>query len=233
MAGEPFVSNVAAGIELANSLHPGMIVLEGSGAAVPPVGADARLLVAGAHQPLEHITGYLGTYRLLVSDAMVLTMAEEPLASAEKVQALVERVGGVRPGMCVVPVVFRPRPLESVEGRRVAFFSTAPPAQEAVLRRHLEEECGCQVELLSTHLADRAALRNDFERPAMSRVDVVLTEIKAAAIDVVAEEAAARGLSVVPVDNVPVEAAVDSQGRLAELARELGEMAKQRYESRT
>ena len=41
----------------------------------------------------------------------------------------------------------------------------------------------------------------------MAQVEAVLTEIKAAAIDVVAEEAAARGLPVIPVDNLPVEVA--------------------------
>ena len=55
---------------------------------MPPVATDARLLVAGAHQPLDTIAGYLGAYRLLISDAVVLTMAEEPLASGEKVRAL-------------------------------------------------------------------------------------------------------------------------------------------------
>ena len=47
----------------------------------------------------------------------------------------------------------------------------------------------------------------------MDRVDTVVTEIKAAAIDVVAEEAAARGLPVVFVDNVPVEVAPDGGPR--------------------
>lgn len=232
MAGEPFVSNVADGIRLANSLNPGLVVVEGSGAALPPVGVDARLLVAGAHQPTAHIAGYLGTYRLLISDALVLTMAEEPLASAEKVREVIERVNEVRPGMIIVPVVFRPRPVGEVAGSRVAFFSTAPAEQEAVLRTYLKEQWGCEVELFSTHLADRAALRADFERPEMSRVDMVLTEIKAAAIDVVAEEADARGLPVVPVDNLPLEAAPGRPGRLAELAEELAEMAKERFESR-
>ena len=95
--------------------------------------------------------------------------------------------------MPVVPVVFRPRPVENVEGRRVAFFSTAPAAQEEVLRRYLEERGAAGWSLFSTHLADRAALRSDSRAPAMARVDMVVTEIKAAAIDVVAEEAAARG----------------------------------------
>jgi cyclic 2,3-diphosphoglycerate synthetase len=229
MAGEPFVSNVAAGVGLANSLGPSMVILEGSGAALPP---DARLLVAGAGQPVEHIAGYLGAYRLLISDALVLTMAEEPLASREKVRAVIEAVNGVKPGMETIPIVLRPRPQQSVEGRRVAFFSTAPAAQGALLSRYLEENYGCRVEMFSGSLSDRAALRADLARPEMSRVDTVFTEIKAAAIDVVAEEAAARGLEVVFADNLPVEVAPGRTGRLAEMAKELGQTAKERFESR-
>jgi cyclic 2,3-diphosphoglycerate synthetase len=162
----------------------------------------------------------------------VLTMAEEPLASREKVREVTEAVRRVKPGMVVVPIVFRPRPVEDVRGRSVAFFSTAPASQKEVLSRHLEERWGCRVELFSGNLADRAALKADFEGSAMSRVEMVLTEIKAAAIDVVAEEAEARGLPVVPVDNLPVEVDPECPGRLAELAEELAGMAKERFESR-
>jgi cyclic 2,3-diphosphoglycerate synthetase len=167
-----------------------------------------------------------------VSDAVVLTMAEEPLASAEKVRTLLERVGEVKPGITAVPVVLRPRPSEEVAGRKVAFFSTAPAVQETTLRRFLEERWGCRVELFSPNLADRAALRADFERPEMTGVELVLTEIKAAAIDVVAEMAEARGLPVVPVDNLPLEVAPALPGRLAEVVRELAERAEERFRSR-
>jgi len=231
MAGEPFTSNVAAGVALANGLGPGLIVLEGSGAAIPPVASDARLLVAGAAQAVESVAGYLGTYRLLVSDAVVLTMAEEPLASKEKVRSLSTAIKQVRPGMQVVPVVFRPRPLEDVRGRRVAYFTTAPSVQEGLLRSYLEERWGCTVEHFSAHLADRAALRADFASEGMSRVEMVLTEIKAAAIDVVAEEGEARGMPVVAVDNVPEEAAPERPGRLATLVTELADMARERFGS--
>jgi len=232
MAGEPFVSNVAAGTRLANSLSPSLVILEGSGAALPPVGVDARLLVAGANQSVEHIAGYLGAYRLLISDMLVLTMAEEPLASGEKVRAVIEAVNEVKPDMVTVPIVLRPSPERSVKGKRVAFFSTAPSAQEALLSRYLEENCGCRVEMFSGNLSDRAALKADFERTEIARVDAVLTEIKAAAIDVVAEEATARGIEVVFVDNVPVEMPPEQPGRLAEMAEELAELAKTRFESR-
>jgi cyclic 2,3-diphosphoglycerate synthetase len=232
MAGEPFYSNVREGVELANSLRPGLIVLEGSGAAVPPVAADARLLVAGAHQPIEHIAGYLGTYRLLASDAVVLAMAEEPLATEQKVRCIIASIAAVKPGMAVVPVVFRPHPAGEVAGKKVAFFSTAPAAQEAILRRFLEERWGCRVELYSAHLADRAALRADLDGSAMAEVEMVLTEIKAAAIDMVASEAEARGLPVVPVDNVPTEVGPAEPGDLGRLALELGELATRRFAGR-
>ena len=101
-----------------------------------------------------------------------------------------------------------------------------------MLSAYLEERWGCKVEFFSGQLADRDALKADFERPAMSRVDMVLTEIKAAAIDVVAEEAEARGLPVVPVDNLPVEVPPGRPGQLAEVVEKLAATAKERFESR-
>jgi cyclic 2,3-diphosphoglycerate synthase len=105
-----------------------------------------------------------------------------------------------------------------------------------VLSRYLEERWGCRVELFSTSLADRAALRRDLESEAMSRVDAVVTEIKAAAIDVVAEEAVARGLPVVFMDNVPVVVSAGGgeaeSGRLDGLAVGLAARARERFERR-
>ena len=237
MAGQPFADNVAQGVGLANSLEPELIVLEGSGAAQPPVGSDARLLVAGAQQSVDDIAGYLGEYRLLISDALVVTMAEEPLASPAKVQAIREAVKRVKTDLPVVPVVLRPRPSEDVRGRRVACFSTAPAVQKEVLGRYLEERWGCRVELFSTHLAERTALRQDLQSEAMGRVDAVVTEIKAAAIDLVAEEAAARGLPVVFMDNVPVPppggGAPEDAGGLEALAQGLAAKARERFERRS
>jgi cyclic 2,3-diphosphoglycerate synthetase len=237
MAGQPFTANVAEGVQLANGMRPGLIVLEGSGAAQPPVGSDARLLVAGAGQALDSVVGYLGAYRLLISDAVVLTMAEEPLASREKVRRVQQAIEGVNPGLRTLPVVFRPRPVQDVQGLRVACFSTAPMIQQSVLRRYLEERWGCRVELFSTNLADRSALKEDLRGDEMDRVDAVLTEIKAAAIDMVAEEAARRGVPVVFMDNEPLEVAEDGRpleaGGLRMLAEELAAAAKERFEQRS
>lgn len=232
MAGEPFVSNVARGAALADELRPGLAIFEGSGAVSPPVSTEARLLVAGAHQPVTYVAGYLGAYRVLTSDAVVLTMAEEPLADRKKVDAIIQAVREVKPGIPVVPVVFRPQPTGPVEGRRVAFFSTAPAVQQGVLRRHLEERYGCRVELVSSHLSDRAALRADLERPEMRGVDLVLTEIKAAAIDVVAEAAEERGLDIGFVDNLPQEVPPAEPGMLDEVVTTLAVRARERFAER-
>lgn len=231
LAGQPFVSNVRSGVETANTLGPSMLILEGSGATIPPVATDVRLCVAGAHQPIDYVAGHMGTYRLLVSDAVVLAMAEEPLASREKVDGLIEYITQLKPGVPVVPVVFRPRPLDTVEGQEVAFFCTAPEVQLPVLARHLEDQYGCRVRLASGGLADRTQLRADLARAEMDAVQVVLTEIKAAAIDVVAEEAEHRGLPVVFVDNDPVEVAPACAGELVATIEGLVDLALERFRS--
>jgi predicted GTPase len=64
-----------------------------------------------------------------------------------------------------------------------------------------------------THaLADRVRLRADLAAGFALLPDVVLTEIKAASIDVVAEEASKAGIPVGFLDNVPV--ACDPQHQL-------------------
>jgi cyclic 2,3-diphosphoglycerate synthetase len=201
LAGMPFFSNVEEAARLAASLSPDLVLLEGSGAAIPPVEAGRRILVAGAHQDPEIVAGYLGAYRLLLSDLVILTMCEEPLATAAQVAALRDAIGDVDHELPVIATVLRPRPVEPVAGRRVAFFSTAPVAIHARLREHLEREHGAEVALVSGNLADRDALRAELDSSAVTDVDVFLVEIKAAAIDVVAEAAADRGVEVVFADN--------------------------------
>lgn len=215
LAGEPFVSNVLEGAEIANGLETGVTVFDGSGATMPPVRVEGRVLVAGAHQDPEYIVGYLGTYRLLISDLLLLTMSEEPMAGEEKVEDLISAVRDVRPDLPVVPTVFRPRPVGDVRGRRVAYVSTAPEAVLGKLAQHLEEEYGCEVAAASGNLSDRKRLAADLD--AMPGVDAYLTEIKAAAVDVVTRRGAEEGRPVLYCDNDPVGEGLD--GELLRLAR--------------
>jgi cyclic 2,3-diphosphoglycerate synthetase len=183
LAGETWISNALDGVALAVARGPDLVICDGSGAALSPVAADARILVASALQGADVVTGYLNAYRILVSDLVVVTMAEDA--------GLRRRIEEVKP----VPVVaceLRLRPLEPLRGRRTAVF-TAGPAPTS----HLDAE----VVHASASLADRSRLRAEFEHVD---AEVYLVEIKAAGIDVVAETARARGAEVVFADNEPV-----------------------------
>ncbi|MDQ3890193.1 MAG: 2,3-diphosphoglycerate synthetase [Actinomycetota bacterium] len=201
LAGAPFASNVDAGARIAAAHGADLVVLEGSGACIPPVEASARILVAAGGQERDAVVGFLGPYRLLLSDLVVLTMCEPPLAPAASVDALREAIADVNPELPVVATVFKPRPTEPIVGRRVAFFSTASEAAHARLRALLEEEHGAEVVLVSGNLARRRELRRDLGSREARKADVYLVELKGAAIDVVAETASERGVPVVLADN--------------------------------
>jgi cyclic 2,3-diphosphoglycerate synthase len=216
LAGEPFVSNVVEGAEIANLLETSVTVFDGSGAAVPPVEVERRVLVAGAHQDPEYIIGFLGAYRLLISDLLLLTMSEEPMADEEKVRDIVAGVREIKADLAVIPAVFRPRPVGEVKGLRVGYVSTAPTAVLEKLARHLEEHYGCEVVSTSGNLSDRRRLAADLD--AMAGAEAYLTEIKAAAVDAVTRRGAEEGKPVFYCDNDPVGEGLD--GKLLRVARE-------------
>jgi cyclic 2,3-diphosphoglycerate synthase len=201
LAGAPFYSNLAAAAELAASLDPDLVVFEGSGAAIPPVEVGSRLLVVGAAQDPATVIGYLGAYRVLLSDLVVLTGCEEPLAGEEDVDRLKRAIAEVSSDLTVVKTIFRPRPVSDVSGRRVAYFSTAPAGAHARLREHLKREHGAEVVHVSGNLSRRPELRADLASLEARSAELYLVELKAAAIDVVAERAAERGVPVVLCDN--------------------------------
>ncbi len=213
LAGVPWTTNLAEGMKIALDREPELVVFDGSGAAIPPVAARRRVLVAGAHQPTDLVVGYLNAYRILVSDLVILTMAEEGTAH-EELAAAIREVKDIP----VVATVLRPRPVESVEGKRVAFFTTAEESAAELLERHLVEEHGATEVQVSCNLSRRDELRKDMENA--SDVDVFLVEIKAAAIDVVCEAASEAGTEVVFADNdvIPLEGQPDLDGELKALA---------------
>ena len=90
----------------------------------------------------------------------------------------------------------RLRPTGPLEGR-VAVFTTGPAPTE-----HLDAD----IVHVSRNLANRDLLRDELERVD---ADTYLVELKAAAIDVVAEHALARGARVVLADNEVVAPALD------------------------
>jgi len=214
LAGGVATSNVDEGARVAAALDPEIVVFDGSGAALPPIAADRTIVVVGGHQDPALVVGYLNTYRLLLADVVVVTMADDS-AAWQAVSDAVRRV--VRPGVEVVPTTLQPRPLTEVGGREVAYFCAAPASAHARLGRHLEAVHSARVVLVSGNLADREALRSDLRDVD---AEVFLVELKAAAIDVVAEVALARGAEVVLAANDVVavgETRLDE--RLLEMAK--------------
>jgi cyclic 2,3-diphosphoglycerate synthase len=68
LAGQVFVSNVLEGARLAAERAPDVVVFDSSGAAVPPIAAERRVLVVGPEQDLD---AHFNLYRRLISDVVV------------------------------------------------------------------------------------------------------------------------------------------------------------------
>jgi cyclic 2,3-diphosphoglycerate synthetase len=213
LAGGVYESNVVRGAHLAEDRPEDMVILEGSGAAIPPVVSRAGLLCVSATTPPADITDYLGPYRLLLADVVVVTMAEERAPAAE-LETTIRRIS---PSISVVRSVFRPKPLADVGGKRVFYATTAPLWAQPMLTRHLEGAYGCEVVAMSHTLADRERLAQDLADAPV--YDVLVTEVKAAAIDVAVRLALAGSKEVVFADNELVgEGVEDALDRLLTLA---------------
>jgi len=184
LAGAPFDSNVLEGARLAAQLEPELLVFDGSGAALPPVDADARILVTnGAHD----VRAGLNAYRVLVSDLVVDTGG----ADREAIRSISD--------VPVVAAELRLRPAEPLRGRRTAVFTTGPAPVE---------DLDAELVHVSRNLARRNALEEDLE---VVDADVYLVELKAAAVDVVAEAALERGAEVVLAANDVVSDELDER----------------------
>src|SRR5207244_6303473 len=117
LAGAVTASNVLEGAALAAEREPDIVVFDGSGAAIPPVDVDARILVSGTgHDP----TAYLNAYRVLVSDLVVLVGGGNERA----VRALKD--------LPVVRAELRLRPVVPLSRRSVAVVTTGPASTAAL-----------------------------------------------------------------------------------------------------
>ena len=183
LAGAVFTSNVSEGARLAAAQSPDVVVFDGSGAAIPPVATDRRILVVG---PGQQVDAYLNTYRRLISDLVIAVNCE---------------VDGA------IPVTLRLRPSEPLSGRVAVFTAGGTDVS------HLEAD----VVFVSTSLADRVELVREL---AAVEADTYLVEVKAAAIDVVAEHALANERRIVLASNDVVASGADLDSALFELVPE-------------
>ena len=194
LAGQVATANVVEGARMAEELAPELVVFDGSGAAIPPVATDRRVLVTSGAQDVR---AGLNAYRVLVSDLVVAIGVDDAQASS------IRELKDVPIVRCQLSLT----PMEPLEGR-VAVFAAGPAPTD-----HLDAD----IVVFSANLADRARLRNDL---ASTDADTYVIEIKAAAIDVVAEAALERGARVVFARNdvVPLPGQPDLDTELLALA---------------
>jgi cyclic 2,3-diphosphoglycerate synthetase len=199
------------------------------------VHADVTGLVMPASVPLEYVSSYMGPYRLLLSDFVVVTMCENPFGSPSQISSLtssiqhswnpVREARGLRE-IRVVRTVFRPHPMRSIEGADAYIATTAPEAAGDSIKHHLEVEYGCRVTGMSHSLSDRDKLTKELSNIG-STADVLVCEVKAAAIDVATRIAVDVGVDVVYMDNVP--RSIDGV-EMAEVVRWADDLARERFD---
>ena len=119
----------------------------------------------------------------------------EPFAEyrVERADLVLAPEGATAPAGAI-PFRLEPEPAEPLpDAARVAVFTTGGPPPSAV-----------EAVVASTNLARRGALTRDLERARAERCDVYLVELKAAAIDTVAQAAQAQDARVVFLCNRPL-----------------------------
>lgn len=180
-AGETAYTNFAEGARVAARLEGVRTLLfEGSGAVVPPACAARTICIVGPGRQGE---ARGGPRRIEFGDLVLV-----PAGDAQAIAAARAHARGR-----VVEFSMAPQPVDPVPaGARVAVFTTRAGAPE-----------GLEVVLASDALARREELRTDLERAFAAGCDYVLTELKAAAIDTVAEAALAAGAGVGFIRNRP------------------------------
>ncbi|MFN2556766.1 MAG: hypothetical protein ABR592_07805 [Nitriliruptorales bacterium] len=193
-------SNLSAAIAAAEELAGDLTILEGSGAAIPACRADAVLLVVPATADPAAL-GLGVPLRFLLADLVVLTLCHA--VGVDEVAAVLGAVRRLLPrrDLPIVLTSFRPYPLEPISGREVFFATTAERRAGPRLVRELEERWGARVVAVSHELANRPALAEDLRRAPPH--DVVVTELKAAAVDLLARAAINAGKEVVFCDYLP------------------------------
>lgn len=212
MSGQPYYDNVREGAKIAEESSAKFIIFEGSGAALPPIKTDYKVVIVGANQPIDYINGYFGTYRIMLSQLAVITMCEEPLASDKQIESVYKAIKEIKPDIRIVKTIFRPKPLDDIKNRKVFLTTTAPYEILKKINNYIEKEYGAKIVGASPHLANRRLLRRDIE-DCKEDFNLLLTELKAASVDLVTKLGFDLGVDVVFMDNIPVNIGGDGELR--------------------
>jgi len=199
--GKVFLSNVSEGAKIADSMNPDLIILEGSGASVPEVQTSKTICVIGANQNWEEITGYLGIYRILISDIIILTNCEKPISVIKEIDELEKNIKTINPYASIYRSIFRPYPLGAIKNKKVVVAMTAKSIIRDKIKKYIEKSYNCSVVGFTFNLSNRILLKKELQ--SFTDYDTILTELKAASVDVVTDFALKSGKEIVYMNNIP------------------------------
>lgn len=217
-AGKSVVTVVNKGAEMAEKApYVKSVIVEGSGASVAEIKTDKVILLMDTTQPTEILEGYMTPLRILYADLILLTMCEDFLTTQSKINRLIRHIRKINPKAKIATTVLRPFPLSPIKGKKIFLAMTAPKEAIPFLKRYLEKTYGCKITGVSTNLSNRKLLYKELK--GLKGVDLVMVELKAAAIAVVAKEAKKAGLNTVLMDNHPTLA--NKGGDVKDLTKEI------------
>lgn len=191
LAGTVWTSTVERGLEIAQERPEDLVIVEGSGSAIPPVEAHARLLVVGADGLKRITTGFGPTWVHLADAALVL----------DKSDGVDEHLRSW-PNLKVATADLVVRPLSDVTGRKAIYATTAAPQFLEELSAGLTKNYGAQVVGATSALSEPDRLRAELDNLPLA--EVLIIELKGAAISVAVDWARARNMEVVLTANEPV-----------------------------
>lgn len=189
ISGQTDIHNFAAGVEAAEQLGPERMIFEGSGTALPPAQAHAHVLVMPVDIDPGYIDGYLGPFR--VNQATSVVVVDPDQQSKRRVDHLRRMLSGLNSDLRIFSAGYELEPSLPVDDRRVLAVTTAPQTAQDHLIGDLTRLGASSVEVIHT-LSDRTRLSDDLASSAPA--DLVLVEVKAAAVDLVLPWADSRAM---------------------------------------
>ena len=111
-------------------------------------------------------------------------------------------IAKINPNAKVIKTIFRPQPLSDIKGKKVLMVMTARREIEAKIRKYMEKEYSCHIIGMTFNLSNRKYLRKDLSK--FSGYDTIITELKAASVDVVTDFAFKNKKDIVYLNNTPI-----------------------------
>jgi len=226
ICGVPFKSIVVDGALQANDLPADIFIFEGSGISIPPIKCDRTILILPATLPLRELEDICGLYHLWSADMVFITHLQS--ARPKNLRTLINFIRELLGEIHIMKLELEPHPLGDIKSKPIFLASTAPQEVLSSHKKLLKEKYKCKIVATSSHLSHQEALIKDIEEALglPHPPQVLLTELKAHAVDTATRIFLEADREVVYLDNRPRQAA-----KVDRLPKTLLEIAKQAIDS--